>query len=104
MGDAFAEPRVASNSSSRCLLGIVMGASVGAPPQSKCRAFVVASILIKHSTNWWLDSHRATRELCIGVFGARVVPSRPLAQDDSFALEEVTALATGFEGALRTLG
>jgi hypothetical protein len=51
-----------------------------------------------------LDSHRATRELCIGVFRTGVVPSRPLAQDDSFALEDVTALATAFEGALRTLG
>ena len=44
------------------------------------------------------------RELCIGVFRAGVVPSRPLAQDDSFALEDVTALATAFEGALRILG
>ena len=80
-----------------------MRVSVGAP-QSECRAFVVALILIKHSTNWWLDSHRATREPCIGVFRAGVVPSRPLAQDDSFSPEDVTALATAFEGALRTLG
>ena len=65
---------------------------------------MVALILIKHSANWWLDSHRATREPCIGVFRAGVVPSRPLAQDDSFALEDVTALATAFEDALRALG
>ena len=60
--------------------------------------------LYQGSTNYWLDSHRATREPCIGVFRAGVVPSRPLAQDDSFSPEDVTALATAFEGALRTLG
>jgi len=64
---------------------------------------VFALIYIKaQSTNLWLDSHRATRE--VWLFRAGVVPSYPLAQDDSFSPEDVTALATAFEGALRTLG
>ena len=40
----------------------------------------------------------------LAFFGLDVVPSYSLAQDDSFSTEDVTALATAFEAALRTLG